>query len=201
MSKFSTTLRNMRPNQKTAVFVALALLINAGTAVAVDLSKFPLLPCFELASEVAPEPVPLRWSGGWVMARLKINGADAGWFKIGTGWKYSVIDPAVAARLKLPEIPEFGLLNQTRQPGSPGTPRIFRAEMLQCGQASAGDVPLQEFDLSAMSKGIVKSYGTGISGVLGWDLLKTLPFLLDMPALQMTWQRKPRPLMLPCGSR
>ena len=46
MSKFSTTLRNMRPNQKTAVFVALALLINAGTAVAVDLSKFPKDPSF-----------------------------------------------------------------------------------------------------------------------------------------------------------
>ena len=192
MNRSPTTIRTMHPNRITAAFVALALLLSGGRAVvAADLSKFPLMPVFELAPGVTPEPVPLRWAGGWVLARVKINGADAGWFKIGTGWKDSAIDPVIAARLKLPVIPIYGLMGQPPQPGTPT--RIFRADLLQCGQASAGDVPLEAFDLSAMSQETVKMYGEGISGVLGWDLLRTLPFLLDEPALQLAWQREAKP--------
>jgi hypothetical protein len=38
-------------------------------------------PAFELAADSPLEPIPLRWVNGWVLARIKINGADAGWFK------------------------------------------------------------------------------------------------------------------------
>jgi ankyrin repeat protein len=192
MRQFSTTIETMKPNRITNTFLALLLLIFGQINVhAADLSKFPLVSAFELAPEVTPEPVPLRWAGGWVLARVKINGADAGWFKIATGWEHSSIDPTVAARLKLQETPKFGLLTQAQQSDSPT--KIFRADSLLCGQASAADVHLEGFDLSAMSQEMVKMYDEGISGVLGWDLLRTLPFLLDEPALQLTWQREAKP--------
>ena len=35
--------------------------------------------------------------------------------------------------------------------------------------------------------------GEPVAGVLGWDLLKTLPFLLDTPGLQLIWQRQANP--------
>lgn len=178
---------------KKNAFLLLLVLHFLGISAAADLSKFSVTPAFELPADAKPEPLPLRWAGGWVLARVKINDVDAGWFQIATGWKHSVIDPLVAARLKLQEIPEFGLVTQNKPADARfAAKKIFRADFLQCGQATSRDVPLEGFDLTDMSMETVKMHGEGISGVLGWDLLRTLPFLLDEPALQLTWQREAR---------
>ena len=155
---------------------------------------FPLEPAFELAAEARPEPVPLRWAGGWVLAKVTINGADAGWFMIATGWVTSCIDPQVAARLKLPVVSDCGLMDGFHWgPRQRQQTKRFRVDVLQCGAASATDVHLAPYDLAEMSQESVKMYGEGISGMLGWDLLKTLPFVLDEPALQLEWQREATP--------
>lgn len=78
------------------------------SAHAADLQIASFEPRFELPPEVATDVVPLRWLPQAVMVKVRINGTDAGWFELGTGDKESFIDPAVAAKLKLPEIPEFG---------------------------------------------------------------------------------------------
>ena len=169
------------------------MLVTAWTTAA-DLTKLRLEPTFELSAGTGTAPVPLRWAGGWVLAQVKLNGVDAGWFKLATGWRHSVIDPAVAARLGLPEVPEFGLLNQVPQSGSaPRATRIFRADLVECGPAAAKDVHLQHTDLAGLSQEALKMHGEGISGVLGWDLLRTLPFVLDEPALQLEWRREAAP--------
>ena len=47
--------------------------------------------------------------------------------------------------------------------------------------------------MTQLSEESVRLYGEGIAGVIGWDLLGTVPFLLDEPGLQLTWQRQVAP--------
>lgn len=176
-----------------AAGILLAIAGTAGAAPKADWKKMPPRAGFELAREADAEPVPLRWAGGWVLARVKINGTDAGWFKIATGWKYSMIHTETAVRLGLPTLPEFGLLTQARKPGAGTGAQVVRVDRLECGGAVAAELPLECADLAGLSQEVVKMYGEGISGVLGWDLLKSLPFLLDEPALRMTWRRQAAP--------
>ena len=172
---------------------SVALVLGSTHALADPAAEFPLEPAFKLIPEATNEPVPLRWAGGWVLAKVTINGTDAGWFKIATGWVSSSIDPQVAARLKLPVVPECGLMEGFIADAKGPKSKSYRADGLQCGAASATDVHLAPFDLTEMSQETVKMHGVGISGVLGWDLLKTLPFVLDEPALQLEWQREATP--------
>lgn len=152
---------------------------------------FPVAPAFEAPAGVDLEPVVLRWAGGWVLAKVEVNGVEAGWFKIATGWKFSMIDREVAVRLGLPALPESGLLTRTDTQG--GGARLVRVDRLALGGAAAAGVALECADLSELSREVEKMYGEGIAGVLGWDLLGTLPFSLDEPRLRMTWQRKAEP--------
>ena len=101
----------MKTNQcLTIPAMCMVLLMHAPLpfARAADLQIASFEPRFELPPEVATDVVPLRWLPQAVMVKVSINGTDAGWFELGTGNKESFIDPAVAAKLKLPEIPEFG---------------------------------------------------------------------------------------------
>ena len=184
-----------RPHRRfpTALATGLALLAGFAGVFAGPAPAFPLEPAFELAADARPEPVPLRWARAWMLAKVTINGADAGWFKIATGWDFSAIDPQVAARLKLPMVSECGLMDFIADDAIGRKSKSYRADVLQCGAASARDVRLAPFDLAEMSEGAVKMYGEGISGVLGWDLLKTLPFVLDEPGLKLEWQREATP--------
>jgi ankyrin repeat protein len=183
------------------------VLAVAGISPAADLAHFPLEPRFELPPAVATDVVALRWMPGGVLVRLKINGLDAGWFQLGTGNKESFIYPEVAAKLKLPEIPEFGPVTREIQktitnPAIWGAANYFRAGTVQCGSAVASDArfftlrePTGKNPASAASMPAKRDLPDGepCSGVLGWDLLGTLPFLLDMPGLQLTWQRQAAP--------
>ncbi|MCX6872832.1 MAG: ankyrin repeat domain-containing protein [Verrucomicrobia bacterium] len=184
---------HQRCNFLTVFTGGLALLLGSARLLSGPAAAFPLEPAFELAADARPEPVPLRWASGWVLVKVTIHGADAGWFKIATGWVTSCIDPQVAARLKLPMVSECGLMDGFIENAKGSKSKSYRADVLQCGAASARDVHLAPFDLTEMSQETVKMYGAGISGVLGWDLLQTLPFVLDEPGLQLEWQREATP--------
>ncbi|MCX6874060.1 MAG: ankyrin repeat domain-containing protein [Verrucomicrobia bacterium] len=184
---------HQRGNFLTVFTGGLALLLGSGRVLAGPAPAVPLETAFELAPEAPPGPVPLRWSRAWMLVKVTLNGADAGWFKLGTGYANSCIDPQVAARLKLPMVADCGLMAGFLDELKGSSPKSYRAEVLQCGAACATDVPLMPCDLAEISQESVKMYGAGISGVLGWDLLKTLPFVLDEPGLQMEWQREATP--------
>lgn len=198
-----TNLRLIMP----AMCMALLLHAPMPSARAADLQIASFEPRFELPPEVATDVVPLLWMPNGVLVKIKINGLNAGWFLLGSGSADSFIDPEFAAKLKLPEIPEFGPATREIQktittPGLWGTANYFRADTVQCGSAVATDVRF--FALrspSSAARGLESSIssitelpdGEPFAGVLGWDLLKTLPFLLDIPGLQLTWQRQATP--------
>jgi hypothetical protein len=177
------------------VALAAGAWLSAGTvsSTAWGAVKRPPQAILELVGNAQSAPVDLRWIDGWMLARVKINGEDAGWFKIATGWVASCIDPRVAARLSLPVISPTGLLpeNGSRQGG--GRPVWFRADVLECGGARAESVWLGEKDLTDLSAGALETYGQGIAGVIGWDLLRSLPFFLDEGALKLPGSGKPSP--------
>jgi len=142
-----------------------------------------------------PPPLALRWSDGWPLARVTINGADAGWFKIATGWEVSVIDRAVAERLNLPVVAPLGALQALEN--FPGAQRRTwrRADILECGGARGEGVWLMDGggEVESIGRRVQELYGEGLSGLLGWDLLRSLPFVLDYPALTLTWQQQAAP--------
>lgn len=189
--------------------LAMAWLLNASMPAvrAADLQIASFEPRFELPPEVATDVVPLRWVPHRILVKVRINDLDAGWFQLGTGNKDSYIDPEVAAKLKLPEIPVFGPVTRdiqkiTSSPDIWGASNYFRADTVQCGSAVASDARF--FTLKEPTGNDAASAATMFpetdlpdgepcSGILGWGLLGTLPFLLDEPGLQLTWQRQAAP--------
>jgi ankyrin repeat protein len=143
----------------------------------------------------APVPVPLRWSEGWPLVRVKVNGSDAGWFKIATGWEVSVISRGAAERLNLPVISALGALSGFED--MPGAPRRTwrRADSLEFGGAKSEGVWIMDGggELESIGRRTKELYGEPLSGLLGWDLLCSAPFLLDYPALTLTWQKQAAP--------
>ena len=137
--------------------------------------------------------VPVRWSGGWGLVPVTINGKDAGWFKIATGWTTSSIDPEVVRRLGLSVVSITGFLPQDSQERRTGEWTFVRADDLRCGDASVASATLQVTDFTALSQLTKEAYGHPISGVLGWDLLSTLPFDLDPGTLSLTWMKEATP--------
>ena len=176
-SRYGVPMRGRPINKFIAALAGAIALLAFPAAFRRSRPSVSIGPAFELAADARPDPVPLRWVGGGVLAKVTINGADAGWFKIGTGWVRSSIDPQVAARLKLPMVADLGVIADSMDDIRGGTTKSYRADVLQCGGASATDVCLLPSDMADLSKESVKMYGDGISGVLGWDLLRTLPFL------------------------
>jgi ankyrin repeat protein len=142
-----------------------------------------------------PAPLPLRWSEGWPLVRVKVNGSDAGWFKIATGWEVSVISREFAEQLNLPVVSALGALSGFED--FPGAQRRTwrRADTLELGGVKAEGVWLMDGggELESIGRRTKELYGEPLSGLLGWDLLCSAPFLLDYPALTLTWQRQPAP--------
>jgi ankyrin repeat protein len=146
-------------------------------------------PALALPANTAAEPLGLRWSNGWMLAPVTINHIDAGWFKIATGWGISCIDPKLAKRLKLVTVPQCGLLDASLSHSSPGgTEVVYRVDNFQCGAAKAEDLWLHGVEMESMSSSARELHGEGISGVIGWDLLRSLPFTLDYGKLGLTWR-------------
>ena len=126
--------------------VALALVCTHAPAGPVP--EVSLEPAFELAPDPQPAPVPLRWAGAWVLARVTINGADAGWFMLATGWGMSCIDPLVAARLKLPMVAKCGLMDGFIEDAKGSQSKRYRVDALQCGAASIQNTALAPYSIS-----------------------------------------------------
>ena len=69
------------------------LLTSAGSTVSRAEEVRPPQASLTLPGSESLSPMKLRWVAGWVLARVRINRAEVGWFKI-AGWERSCIDPA-----------------------------------------------------------------------------------------------------------
>lgn len=128
--------------------------------------------------------IQLRQHRGYLFARTRIDGRDAGLFMFDTGSNLNVISTGVAGRLGLPT-------TGTSQATGIGGTQAFEyrsVERLEFGGLVVAGDKLAAISLHAMSAGI----GTSVSGLIGIRALGGLPFTLDYTDSTLTIYRRDR---------
>lgn len=128
--------------------------------------------------------IQLRQHRGYLFARTRIDGRDAGLFMFDTGSNLNVISTGVAGRLGLPT-------TGTSQATGVGGTQAFEyrsVERLEFGGLVVAGDKLAAISLHAMSAGI----GTSVSGLIGIRALGGLPFTLDYTDSTLTVYRRDR---------
>lgn len=141
--------------------VPLGLLFLAGCGVAVDGQSTPT----PLAPGHAVEMFVLKNPDGDVMALVPIyiNGQGPFNFALDTGASHSVIDAAVAARLKLPAAGEPVTIT--------GVSSAAQAQPVRVQDWRVGNVPLPARTLVTLDLSAARQHGGGFKGLLGSDIL------------------------------
>jgi hypothetical protein len=132
--------------------------------------------------------IPLYKGGNLLLADVRINGRDAGYFLIDTGAAITVIDRAVARRLKLPSGGQLALS------GVAGTQPAARSrvETLQIGSApNEARMAAHEVVVADLSDW-KSSLGPRFGGVLGGTLWNELPLEIDYFARRLTFFSRPQ---------
>jgi Aspartyl protease len=128
--------------------------------------------------------IQLRQHRGYLFARARIDGRDAGLFMFDTGSNLSVISTGVAGRLRLPTA---GASHATGVGGTQAFEYRSLRRMEFGGLGVKGD-KLAAISLHKMSSGI----GTSVSGLIGIRALGGLPFTLDYSDSTLTVYRRDR---------
>ncbi len=139
-------------------------------------------------SVTRPEQLPkalkvkLHQHGGYLLARVRIDGQDAGMFMFDTGSSLNVISTGVAGRLGLPTA------GTSQATGVGGTqPFTFRTvRSLEYGGLGLVGDKLAAISLHQMSQAL----GTSISGLIGARALGGLPFTIDYTDSTLTVYRR-----------
>lgn len=117
--------------------------------------------------------VPLGRGGDFLFVKMRVNGADVGWWVIDTADPGIVIDAAVAQRLGLPVVSKVWGAGRDDPDAS-----LVLVDKLQVGDAPARRHLAVATDLSQQGR----PAGVNISGILGWGFLQDQPFSIDFRA-------------------
>ncbi len=128
--------------------------------------------------------LPCEIGAGYLFCRTKVNGKDAGWFVVDTGFTYSFIDRFAAERLGLVTQTPFAML------GIMGDDSYF-----------ASQTRVHTIDLSAIHVKCRRLYthdftqwskmaGLRVSGVIGQDILSQTPITIDYVEPSVTFHRR-----------
>jgi ankyrin repeat protein/predicted aspartyl protease len=176
--------RNVAPVIATiSVFAAASCKLAAvGTATPPALVSLP-----ESLDQVV---IPLSRAGDWLCVRVRIDGKDAGWFVVDTGATCTTIDKGVVKELGLRHI------RDKRAHADSGD---VNAEFVGYSKLEVGRVSLHQGLAAAVDLSSISSKARfKVSGLLGDDLLREQPFVIDFPASTLTLLR-PRSFMPPAG--
>jgi ankyrin repeat protein len=120
--------------------------------------------------------VPFQAVENLPLVKVSLDGKDAGYFVLDTGCSFNVIDRAVAARLGLHQT---GWLIGA----SLGANSLYQAQTLAIGDLVQGPHLFLEQDLQPLAKHL----GVPFCGLLGYPLLRQMPFTIDYPARRVTF--------------
>ena len=127
--------------------------------------------------------VALEKGGNLLFVPVAVNGRDAGHFIVDTGAANTVIDSKVAESLKLPRLRQVNVVGTGGR--SNGWMHNIASMKLGRGQSTfeVGRHAVASTDLSEWEK----TLGVKVSGLLGYDAFKLLPFTIDYRAATMTF--------------
>lgn len=144
-------------------------------------------PALRLPDGAESHIVPLTRGGDYLFVRCSINGEDAGWFMVDTGANRLVVDTAVARRLKLPSV---GAAAPIAGAGTrPVDATVYEAKQVEFGGMTTGSRLV-----TAVTLGNLPMLGEKLAGVIGTDVLRELPFSLDLRAATLTFHAPGKPL-------
>ncbi|HEX7878616.1 MAG TPA: aspartyl protease family protein [Candidatus Eisenbacteria bacterium] len=130
----------------------------------------------------APDTLEImRAQTGHLLIRPRLNGRDVGWFIFDTGAGESVVTPAVAAQLGLPEV---GRTVLTSILGSAESP-VYGVDTLDVGRLRLAHRRLTAMDLAPFEGPL----GVPLSGVLGGEVLSRAILTVETAVPRLTVQK------------
>lgn len=143
-------------------------------------------PPLVIRGDAAHAEVKCRLTGGWLLVPVEIDGAKA-WFKFGTGWGTTQVDPKFVNAARLRPLPRLGLLQSSipKTAAPDDNPTYVRGGRFRCGDADAEGVWLGVRDLTDLAE----KAKVPLDGVLGWDFLRQVCFTIDYTVPSVTWHR------------
>ena len=143
-------------------------------------------PPLVIRGDAAHAEVKCRLSGGWLLVPVEIDGTKA-WFKLGTGWGSTQVDPKFVNAARPRPLARLGLLqNSMRKTAAPDSNQTYvRGGRFRCGDADAEGVWLGVRDLTDLAE----KAKVPLDGVLGWDFLQQVCFTIDYTVPSVTWHR------------
>jgi ankyrin repeat protein/predicted esterase len=151
-------------------------LVGAATSAAAGLIKF--------AEGQDSITVPVERGGYLLLAKVTLNGQDAGWFIVDTGAQMTMVATKTALSLNLP------VVGHGRIQGIGGTRAVAlrKVDSLSLGELTMGTHTVIDLDLEALSAPV----GMELGGVLGADLWSQVPFTVDWQARSITFHNPAR---------
>lgn len=135
-------------------------------------------PALQFPDQVDKVVLPLQRAGLFLFVPVKLNGQEAGLFWVDTGANVSAIDSAVADRLELPQAATVKI----RAVGGGAAAALLEVQSLSVGDVAVGPMLTSGMDLDPMRR----ISGAPVSGIIGGDVLRHVPFTIDYPASTLT---------------
>ncbi len=136
--------------------------------------------------------IPFQRAGDHLVAPVRINNQEAGWFLLDTGAYCNLIDTAVAKRFNLPELGQWSIAGI----GGANKAMVCKVDSLSLGEVELQNHSLSEYDISPLSK----SLGVDLAGILGAFFWCQLPFTLDYHTSTITFYSR-ESFQPPTGAR
>jgi len=137
-------------------------------------------PLVNLPPNVASVTIPLKRSGDYLCAFVRIDGKEAGWFIIDTGATCTIIDRSVVKQIGLES--DSGVEISAPSKGIHGG--IVKYRDLEVGPIAMHRGIVGVTDLTLFNTNLP------LAGVLGDDLLRELPVMIDYRSATLTLYRR-----------
>ncbi len=128
--------------------------------------------------------ISLKKEGAYLLAPVKVNGTDVGYFLIDTGAEGTLIDSNICKKLNLPKVSK----GTARGVGGTSAMTLKKIDTLSIGDLTLGEHEIAEVNLEELNSLLAKRGSSyQLIGLLGASLLSQCPFTLDYESSTITF--------------